>query len=781
MKKGLSLLVVLTLLLTSFVIPVCASPAEDVFVDELSNWNIVYEKSAGWQLDPTDPILGTVINKMGNDDEQYITYMTQGLSRVSIYGYDLVGFSDYARDIKAYVSNENSANINDWTEIDLTVSGPFVMDPSHEDVRWRSMKMSAEIEGAPRFLRVVMGVFGDANNCWVLNIDKVEIGIAPTAAPPGEGIQVDELQNWSIVHEKSAGWQLDGTDPVLGTVINKMSNDDEQYITYMTRGLTRVSISGYELLGFSDYARDIKAYVSDDNDIWTELSLTINGPFVMDSPHADARWRKMKLFAEIEGAPRFLKVVMGSFGDPNNCWVLNIDKVEMGLVPTNTITDELGNWSNVYEKSNGWQFDATIPQFNTVINKAGNNDVQYITYKVNGVQGFRITGYQWNVMSDFAADIKAYVSDDNGINDAWQEVNLAATAPVHTGIENFSEVTLSAAYIEGAPTYLKIEMQELDINDVINCWVTSIERVEIDTVNVAAKDTITDPLTDWTMIYRSTDGWQLDNSAPSLDTWINKAGNNDTQSIIYYVNGVESIQIDTFFLASAPELSNFVKAYFSEDAENWTEIPLSKGIIEDTATNGWQKCSLFAANIGATEASYVKMELQPLVYDSGLNPITNCYGIGFDQIGVNNPVAVTPGEMESEEFAIDYKHSFVSKITEGTTADTLTAGITNVEAVLFDGEDEVNPTDLIKTGMTLKYIIDNETVHSLTVVVSGDIDGNGMIDSLDLVALKKDMLGLLETPLAGAFKEAANVSEAGSLVDLVVIKRHMTGNLLTPR
>lgn len=81
-------------------------------------------------------------------------------------------------------------------------------------------------------------------------------------------------------------------------------------------------------------------------------------------------------------------------------------------------------------------------------------------------------------------------------------------------------------------------------------------------------------------------------------------------------------------------------------------------------------------------------------------------------------------------------------------------------------------TGTVGTGMKLKAGTD-----TYTVVVTGDIDGDGSVNSLDLLLLKRCILGL--QPLSGAAAAAANIDRDAAAnvnsTDLLKLKRYILG------
>lgn len=93
-------------------------------------------------------------------------------------------------------------------------------------------------------------------------------------------------------------------------------------------------------------------------------------------------------------------------------------------------------------------------------------------------------------------------------------------------------------------------------------------------------------------------------------------------------------------------------------------------------------------------------------------------------------------------------------------------------ARLFDGTGiSVEKSDTyVGTGSKVKY-----GSAELTVVVKGDVNGDGVVDSIDYLLIKRAIIGT--TTLAGAYWKAACVQGANELssMDYLLVKRHCVG------
>ncbi len=140
-------------------------------------------------------------------------------------------------------------------------------------------------------------------------------------------------------------------------------------------------------------------------------------------------------------------------------------------------------------------------------------------------------------------------------------------------------------------------------------------------------------------------------------------------------------------------------------------------------------------------------------------------------ISVKSPV---PDSITSDVYTI--ADGFLSGITLGTTLDVLLENIPEHEFLrVMDGEAEVSIDELLTTGMVLQ-LIDGETVkQSVTIVVRGDVNGDGLINITDMLSVKSHILG--KSTLTGAEALAADISGDGNIniTDVLQVKAHILG------
>ncbi len=77
--------------------------------------------------------------------------------------------------------------------------------------------------------------------------------------------------------------------------------------------------------------------------------------------------------------------------------------------------------------------------------------------------------------------------------------------------------------------------------------------------------------------------------------------------------------------------------------------------------------------------------------------------------------------------------------------------------------------------MTVKLIVAGKVVQELTIIVTGDTNGDGKITATDMLSLKAHLLG--KSILTGNAAQAADVSGDGKITatDFLQIKAHLLG------
>lgn len=125
-------------------------------------------------------------------------------------------------------------------------------------------------------------------------------------------------------------------------------------------------------------------------------------------------------------------------------------------------------------------------------------------------------------------------------------------------------------------------------------------------------------------------------------------------------------------------------------------------------------------------------------------------------------------KVESLEISgIDYTNNTVKDIKDKITTDL------EIEVVDYNNQ-VLKETDIIGTGCKVRVKENGEVIRQYQIVVYGDVNGDGAIDSVDLLVLQRHILEI--KMLDTIFRKAANISKDGyspSSVDLLLIQRHI--------
>lgn len=127
-------------------------------------------------------------------------------------------------------------------------------------------------------------------------------------------------------------------------------------------------------------------------------------------------------------------------------------------------------------------------------------------------------------------------------------------------------------------------------------------------------------------------------------------------------------------------------------------------------------------------------------------------------VTVRNPV---PAEITSDGLTVE--DGFVKSLSSGMTASQLLASLNNSQYLkLFSGDTEItDPDALIGTGMTVKLIDGETTVDEVTVIVKGDLNGDGIVAAADARLALRAATGLEN--LSDAQNQAGNIDSAGGI------------------
>lgn len=126
--------------------------------------------------------------------------------------------------------------------------------------------------------------------------------------------------------------------------------------------------------------------------------------------------------------------------------------------------------------------------------------------------------------------------------------------------------------------------------------------------------------------------------------------------------------------------------------------------------------------------------------------------------------------VSGSKYTVDEEKGYILGVAEKTLASAFNASFTvSVSALGADGNAIAGT----------KYVVNGATVKSgsktYTVIIAGDVNGDGMTNSVDYLMLKRSVLGTYT--LAGAGKAAGAITDGVTIIpaDYIKLKRHVLG------
>ena len=118
---------------------------------------------------------------------------------------------------------------------------------------------------------------------------------------------------------------------------------------------------------------------------------------------------------------------------------------------------------------------------------------------------------------------------------------------------------------------------------------------------------------------------------------------------------------------------------------------------------------------------------------------------------------------------INYNENTVVDIKQKITTDLEIEFLNNSNKVL-------NDADIVGTGTKIQVKENGVVLREYTIILYGDVNGDGRINSVDLLVLQRHILEI--QPIDDIYKKAANIRKNGkkpTSVDLLLIQRHILG------
>lgn len=138
---------------------------------------------------------------------------------------------------------------------------------------------------------------------------------------------------------------------------------------------------------------------------------------------------------------------------------------------------------------------------------------------------------------------------------------------------------------------------------------------------------------------------------------------------------------------------------------------------------------------------------------------SNSFSFNINSIETNKTISLLNSKLSSSnELTSNYyyiSNSNIYNVKENTSYSDFIANINEEEINVYDKDNNIVTSGIIKTGM--KVSLDNSSFYN--VIVKGDINGDGLIDIGDTVAMKLQIVELKN--LSGAYLEATDTNLDG--------------------
>lgn len=197
---------------------------------------------------------------------------------------------------------------------------------------------------------------------------------------------------------------------------------------------------------------------------------------------------------------------------------------------------------------------------------------------------------------------------------------------------------------------------------------------------------------------------------------------------------------------------------FPDDADN-------KNILYNTENSGIAKVDEQGIVTGETEG------------ETSINAVSE-EGTISKKIKVKVIPQIQEGEIIIDESLYVEGNEMSGLENKNNTADKILNKIkTNYSVEIYNSKgSKISGNELVGTGSVITVLNNKDLVMEYNVIMYGDVNGDGKINSVDLLVLQRHILEIEK--FSGVFLKAGNIRKNGrnpSSVDLLLIQRHILG------
>ncbi|MFC3803914.1 polysaccharide lyase family 8 super-sandwich domain-containing protein [Cohnella sp. GCM10012308] len=319
---------------------------------------------------------------------------------------------------------------------------------------WQKVKYSGSLPEGTKFLKIVFRL----NSAYKWNPQIGEVRFTSkkltTSTPPSvrEHTMNDSLNDFSNVFASSANLAFEAGNPIYfngdtSRVTRKtVSAGSGEYLIYKApynMDMTDFDVTTWFLP--AEAKTDFQIYTSPDNDVYTLYTPTKTSELT--------GWQKVKYSGSLPQGTKYLKIVFRL--NSAYAWNPQIGDVHItSKVPSITVTDDLNDYSHMYDRSAHVLFTGSNAEH--IGNDASRlvrttNTAEYVVYKAEANMDLsRFTVKSWVFPYETVDDLEFYASPDNATYTLFTPAKAAVPTP-----GNWTEVNYSGNLPVGTQ-YLKI-------------------------------------------------------------------------------------------------------------------------------------------------------------------------------------------------------------------------------------------------------------------------------------------------------------------------------------
>ena len=150
---------------------------------------------------------------------------------------------------------------------------------------------------------------------------------------------------------------------------------------------------------------------------------------------------------------------------------------------------------------------------------------------------------------------------------------------------------------------------------------------------------------------------------------------------------------------------------------------------------------------------------------------------GYDDLEGSNKVKIYGIKKFDDSITLQDNTLVVSNNSFNSLSNNITTYSTSTTYSHYNKDSEIVLEDNIKTGDTIKININGEQDYSYQIALLGDINGDGVINSADLLRVRQHLLGTVT--LLGVNYIASDINKDSTInsADLLRVRQHLLGTV----